>query len=131
MTAPRATLTPAAPPREEPVSLATIEADVRERVEDLVAKGRDILENRLPELQDLATKAEGNDLVDAALKAVHVSPKILTGLAATLNELEAELAKSDPAPAEAAPAEADAAVPDAQPVAAVAPDAPVVGGQAR
>ena len=127
MTAPGATMTPEAPPREEPVSLATIEADLRERVQDVVTKGRDILENRLPEFADLAAKAEGNDLVDAALAAVHVSPKILTALAGTLNELEAELAKT--AAAETAPAETETA--PAAPAAVTADAAaPVVGGQA-
>lgn len=75
------------------------------------ADAKEFAETHLPVLAELATKAEGNPLVDAALSVVHVSPEILSGMAAVLTKLDADLAAlqppaPDPAPAEGEPAPA-------------------------
>lgn len=119
------------------MNLKTIENDIREHVEDWMDKGRDLLETKLPVLADIADKAEGNDLVDAALNAVHVPPTMLGALADMVTKLDAELAKTNPPET---PSGIDAQDDDTAPASTTAPAAsqpepaapagPVIAGQA-
>jgi hypothetical protein len=45
--------------------LAVIEADIRERIEDVIAKGREVLDDHLPRLAQAAADAEGDPLIQA------------------------------------------------------------------
>jgi hypothetical protein len=124
------------------MSLATIEADITTGIHDGIGKAEDLLEHfralaedKLPEFATVAKTAAGNPLVDAALSAVHLSPELLTTLAAVITKADADLAaagvpaadgaESDGEPP-AGPAEPGAPAEVPQPVAA----GPTVGGAA-
>jgi hypothetical protein len=63
-------------------------------------------EQHLPVLADWATKAAANPVVVSIMKAEHLSPTMLTALASTIDEAEAELARL--APPEPVPSGPDA-----------------------
>jgi hypothetical protein len=104
------------------VNLSQIAQDLKAHFEDTEAKAKSWLEEKLPEFADLAEKAGSNELVDAALNAVHLSPALLSGLAAAVRQADADLAASLPAAPEPAAAEpvvddqGPAGVPDVTPV---------------
>jgi hypothetical protein len=113
-------------PAEDPVNLATIEQDARERVEDVVAKGREVLDEVLPKLAKAAADAEADPLVQA-IEATVLSPADREFIASLVTRLGQA----------AAAAEGDATVlddqgpPDApEDVPAAASGAPVVAGTA-
>ena len=83
------------------MNLSQIAQDLKDHFEADEAKAKSWLEEKLPEFADLAQRAAGNELVDAALNAVHLSPALLSGLAAAVRQADADLAAS--LPAEAAP----------------------------
>lgn len=78
------------------MQLSQIAADIRDHFESIKTDAEKFLGEHVPQLADLASKAEANPLIDAALNAVHVSPSILGALADTLNKLEADLAALTP-----------------------------------
>lgn len=125
---------PSAPaaPLEETMDLAAIETDIREGIQDAIAKGeegfarlRGIAEQHLPSLAKAADTLQGSKIVQALEDAV-LSPadeEFIASLVKRLDTAAAEQpsgidAEPDPAPADSAPA------------APAAPSAPVVGGQA-
>jgi hypothetical protein len=94
------------------VNLSQIAQDLQAHFEDAEVKAKSWLEEKLPEFAEFAQKAAGNELVDAALNAVHLSPALLSGLAAAIRQADADLAAALPAPAEPEPVAGDpAAVP--------------------
>ena len=94
------------------MNLSQIAQDLKDHFEADEAKAKSWLEEKLPEFADLAQRAAGNELVDAALNAVHLSPALLSGLAAAVRQADADLAASVAVADDQGPA-----VPDAVPVA--------------
>jgi hypothetical protein len=80
-------------------TLNEIVAWLKEKEERAAAEAEEFAAQHLPVLADLAEQAASNPLVDAALKVVHVSPEILSGMASVLLKLDADLAALQPAPA--------------------------------
>ena len=80
------------------MGLNEVVAWLKDKEERAQADAVQFAEVHLPVLAELATKAEGNPLVDAALSVVHVSPEILSGLATMLTKMDAELAALQPPP---------------------------------
>lgn len=89
--------------------LSDIVNELKAHFEDEKTKVEGFLADHLPRLAALAEHAAANPVVDAILKAEHLTPSILQTLADLINGADAELAKLQPAPAEPDPAAADAA----------------------
>jgi hypothetical protein len=114
--------------QEGPVSLATIEQNIRngvQAVEQHIHEWATSLEPHLGHLADVAATVEASPLVQAALAAV-LPPAVEAEITALIAKLHEQF---NPAPAEAAaPVDSTPDVPaDPQPV----PAGPVVGGQAQ
>jgi hypothetical protein len=91
------------PPKEAPVSLATITTDIRNGIHDVEAHVHDwvtAIEPHLGALADLATSAEQSPLVQAALAAV-LPPEVEAELAALVTKMH-QAWGAQPAPATAA-----------------------------
>lgn len=117
-------------PKETPVDLAQLEADIRNDVQAVESKASEVydhaktvLEQHLPQVAQLAQKAAASPLVDAALNAVHLSPDLLTAFASAITKADAELGQQQEATAAATAAQAaesDSAAPETP----AEPDAP-------
>lgn len=122
--------TPASPaPTEAPMDLATFEADVRTRVEEITAKGREVLDEVLPRAAKAAADMQADPLVQA-LEAV-ADPEaraLLTSLAQKLATVAAEVQAPPAEPVAAAPADMAMGVPVGPSLPPLA--GPVVAGQA-
>lgn len=121
---------PATPSTEAPViDLATIEQDVRERVEDGVAKGREILDEILPRIAKAAADAQADPLVQALENVADPEARaLLTSLAQKLATVAAEVQAPPAEAAPAAPADMAMGVPVGPSLPPLA--GPVVAGQA-
>lgn len=105
------------------LDLATIEADVRTRVEEVVAKGREVLDDVLPKVAQAAADAQADPLVQAIEGIVDPEARtLLTSLAQKLGTVAAAIQ-----PAQAATV-ADPAMGEQLPPLPVS--GPVVAGQA-
>jgi hypothetical protein len=112
--------------REDQMSLATIEAGIREAMTDVEAKVRTIVDEHLPQLADAAAEAE-NDPIAQALESALLGPEdtaLVASFIKRLGQLGSGAESDSPAPSEPAETDAPAEVP--QPVAA----GPSVGGTA-
>lgn len=127
--------TPPAP--EAPMSLATIEADIRNGItdvvthaEELVAKAKTVVEEHLPGLAEAAQKAEASPIVQA-LEGAFLPAEDEAMIATLIGKLASYAAEHEAqVPAEpAAPAEPDVPGDPGEPV--PVPAGPVVGGQAQ
>jgi hypothetical protein len=113
--------------REDQMSLATIEAGIREAMTDVEAKVRTIVDEHLPQLADAAAEAE-NDPIAQALESVFLDDSEKTLIASLISKLGTaakDVAESD-SPAPEVPAEPGAPAEVPQPVAS----GPSVGGTA-
>ena len=83
------------------MDLPTVISDLKAHFESAKADAEKFAAEYLPGLADLADKASSNPLAVAALNVVHVSPKILQGLADSLMEMDADLGQQQEATAAA------------------------------
>jgi hypothetical protein len=86
------------------VNLSQIVTDFKDHFETAKTDAEKFLTEHLPALAGLAEHAATNPLIDAALQAVHLSPEMLTALAAVITKADADLAALLPAPAAPEPA---------------------------
>jgi hypothetical protein len=93
--------------------LGDIVNELKSHFETAKTDAEKFLTDHLPRLAALAEHAAANPVVDAILKAEHLTPSILQTLADLINGADAELAKLQAPPADTA------ADPDGQPAGAV------------
>ena len=105
---------PATPATEAPMTsaLSTLEADfgkVRDEVENFA-------KNKLPEVASIATKLDGNPVVEALLRAAHVPTEALDMAVKVIDGLEELYKPTTDAPAPSEPTAAEPAPAAAAPV---------------
>lgn len=94
--------------------LGEIVNDLKTHFESSKTAAETFLTEHLPALAGLAESAASNPLIESVLKAVHLSPEMLTLLAQLVDKADAEVAAlMPPAPVEPEPAEPAAEVPAA------------------
>lgn len=95
------------------MNLSEIVNDFKAHFETAKTDAEKYLSAHLPALEGLVQHAASNPLIDAALAAVHLSPEMLSALAAVIAKADADLAALQPPPAAAADVPADPAAPPA------------------
>jgi hypothetical protein len=77
--------------------LGEIVTDLKDHFEKSKANAETFLTEHLPALAGLAEHAASNPLIESVLKAVHLSPDMLTLLAQLVDKADADIASLQPA----------------------------------
>jgi hypothetical protein len=94
-----ATITPEPPAQGATMSLASLAADLRTTAETSATSLSRLLDEHLPQIEELGAIVDANPVFASAQAATHVPIEVLEGVASLLDHYAAAYPKPDPAPA--------------------------------